>query len=59
MNILPLLTNTDLFGQFSKKSKEMISAIASVREYAKNQVLFMEGDKGEALYLLATGMVQL
>jgi CRP/FNR family transcriptional regulator, cyclic AMP receptor protein len=59
MNILALLTNTDLFGQFSDKSKELIAAIALPKEYAKNQVLFMEGEKGEALYLLATGMVQL
>jgi CRP-like cAMP-binding protein len=59
MNILALLTNTDLFGQFSDKSKEMISDIAVPREYGKNQVIFMEEDRGEALYLLATGMVQL
>jgi CRP/FNR family cyclic AMP-dependent transcriptional regulator len=59
MNILALLTNTDLFGQFSDKSKELIAAIADAREYEKNHVLFMEGEKGEALYLLATGMVQL
>jgi CRP-like cAMP-binding protein len=59
MNILALLTNTDLFGQFSDKSKEMISDIAVPREYEKNQVIFMEEDRGEALYLLATGMVQL
>jgi CRP/FNR family transcriptional regulator len=59
MNILALLTNTDLFGQFSDKSKELIAAISDHREYAKNQVLFMEGEKGEALFLLATGMVQL
>ena len=59
MNILALLTNTDLFGQFSDKSKVLIAAIALPREYVKNQVLFVEGEKGEALYLLATGMVQL
>jgi CRP-like cAMP-binding protein len=59
MNILALLTNTDLFGQFSDNSKKLIAAIARPGEYAKNQELFMEGEKGEALYLLATGMVQL
>jgi CRP-like cAMP-binding protein len=59
MNILALLTNTDMFGQFSDKSKALIAEIAVPKEFKKNQTLFMEGEKGEALYLLATGMVQL
>ena len=59
MNILALLTNTDLFGQFSEKSKALIADIARPRELHKGQSLFMEGEQGTAVYLLATGMVQL
>jgi CRP/FNR family transcriptional regulator len=59
MNILALLTNTDLFGQFSDRSKALIAGIAQPRELSKGETLFMEGEQGTAVYLLATGMVQL
>jgi CRP-like cAMP-binding protein len=59
MNILALLTNTDMFGSFSATSKELIAGIALAREMGKNQTLFMEGEKGTAIYLLATGTIQL
>jgi CRP/FNR family cyclic AMP-dependent transcriptional regulator len=59
MNILALLTNTDLFGQFSDRSKALIAGIARPRELRKGQSLFVEGEQGTAVFLLATGMVQL
>jgi CRP-like cAMP-binding protein len=59
MNLHALLTNTDLFGLFSDASKRLIAGIATPKEYRKNQTLFMEGEKGAAVYLLATGNIQL
>lgn len=59
MNLLALLNNTDFFGSFSGKSKARIAAIASPRELKKNQTLFSEGETGTAIYLLATGNIQL
>lgn len=59
MNITALLNHTDLFGPLSEKSKNRIAGIVQEKEVRKNGVLFMEGEKGSAVYLLAAGAVQL
>jgi len=59
MNILALLSHTDLFGQLSGKSCKRIAEIAVEKTLKKNQTLFLEGDKGSAIYLLTSGNIQL
>jgi CRP/FNR family transcriptional regulator len=59
MNLFALLSNTDLFNDFSEKSKKRLAALAAPRELRKGQVLFVEGEKGAAIYLLATGAIHL
>jgi CRP/FNR family transcriptional regulator len=58
-NLLAFLTNTDLFGRFSGKNKARIAAIAYPKEIKKDQTLFLEGEEGTAIYLLATGNILL
>jgi CRP/FNR family transcriptional regulator len=57
-NVKAFLEHTDLFGPLSDKSKELISSIAVVKQVEKNQALFTEGEKGFALFLLASGAIQ-
>lgn len=59
MNIIALLDHTGLFGPLSEKSKSRIAEIALEKSFKKNQVVFVEGEKGSAVYLLASGDVQL
>jgi CRP/FNR family cyclic AMP-dependent transcriptional regulator len=59
MNLIALLNNTDFLGPLSVKSKECIADLAAPKELKKNHTLFVEGEKGSALYLLASGNVQL
>jgi CRP-like cAMP-binding protein len=59
MNLIALLDHTDFLGPLSEKSKTRIAEIAVLKALEKNRTLFVEGEKGAALYLLATGNVQL
>ncbi len=59
MNLLALLDITELFGSLTDRSKRLLSEIALPRELARNETLFFEGEKGEAVYLLASGGIQL
>jgi CRP/FNR family transcriptional regulator len=59
MNLIALLNNTDFLGPLSEKSKERIAELAVPKELKKNQTLFVEGEKGYGLYLLASGNIQL
>jgi CRP/FNR family transcriptional regulator len=59
MNLLALLNTTDLFGSLSDRSRQLLVAIAVPRELARKETLFYEGDRGEAVCLLASGAIQL
>lgn len=59
MNIVALLNHTDLFGPLSEQSKDRIAEIVLEKTVKKDQVIFMEGEKGSAVYLLASGTIQL
>lgn len=59
MNILALLSHTELFGSLSEKSRKRIATIAVEKTLKKNQTLFLEGDKGHGIYLLVSGNIQL
>lgn len=53
-----LLASTGLFAGISPSALGRLSASASQRTYPAGQVLFHEGDPGEALYIVAEGMVK-
>jgi len=57
--MLKMLDFTEFFGGLSTKSKELLAEIAIPKTLDKGQVLFSEGDKGFALYILGSGSVQL
>lgn len=59
MNIIALLDHTGLFGPLSEKSKSRIAEIAQEKSFKKNRIVFTEGEKGNAVFLLASGSVQL
>ncbi|MBD3322046.1 MAG: cyclic nucleotide-binding domain-containing protein, partial [Chitinivibrionales bacterium] len=59
MDLLVLLNHTELFGGMSGKSKQFLADIAIPREISSGRVLFTEGEKGFALYLLGIGNIQL
>lgn len=59
MDFLHLLDHTTLFGELSERSKEMLAEIALPKHVEKGQTLFLERDKGHALYLVGTGRIRL
>lgn len=59
MDMLKMLDFTELFGGLSEKSKRMLAEIAIPKKLSKGNTLFVEGDKGFALYLLGNGSIQL
>ncbi len=54
-----LLKKNDLFRELSLQSIEAIKRICEVREIKNNAYLFTEGDKGESVFLLISGNVEL
>ena len=59
MDILPLLDTCAYFKGLSPKNKKALAAVCVPRAVAKRDIVFLEGEKGQALYLLASGSVQL
>lgn len=59
MNLLAMLNHSEFFGPLSGPGKQRIAAIAFPRELKKNETLFIEGERGEAVFLLASGGIQL
>jgi CRP-like cAMP-binding protein len=59
MEILALLEAASFFKEVSAESKKAISRICHPRKLNKREVLFMEGQTGEAVYLMAEGNIQL
>lgn len=53
-----LLAQTPLFGHFSPAALENLAPRFLERTYLKGQVLFHEGDPGNSLWVLATGLVK-
>ncbi|MDZ7413163.1 MAG: Crp/Fnr family transcriptional regulator [candidate division KSB1 bacterium] len=54
-----ILKKIGLFEQFSPESIRALAQICLPKRVAKRQVLFLEGDRGHSLYILASGAVQL
>ena len=53
------LRESPLFGQLSDAQREAIAGDMIERRYAPGDVIFYEGDPGQALYLLASGQVRI
>jgi CRP/FNR family transcriptional regulator len=53
------IEKAELFKGLKEASKRSLSSICVPRSFAKRETLFLEGQRGEALYLLARGEVQL
>ncbi len=47
------------FPSLDEHSLALMTQCCRVKEYAKNQVLFLEGDKGDAFFLLVQGAVKI
>lgn len=58
-DMLRMLDYTEMFGGLSEKSKHALSEIAIPKTLQKGNILFHEGEKGYALYLLGSGSIQL
>ncbi len=54
-----ILKRIGLFEQFSPESIRALAQICLPKRLARNQVLFLEGEKGYSLYILVSGAVQL
>jgi CRP-like cAMP-binding protein len=57
-SLLELLATTDLFRHFSRSALEILAPRFLERTYLKGQVLFHEGDPGNSLWVLVTGLVK-
>jgi CRP-like cAMP-binding protein len=59
VDITTLLEQSDFFRSISSSSLQALAAICIPKVLAKRQMLFREGEKGHAMYLMAQGAVQL
>lgn len=59
INLLECISRIELFQSLSDHSKEQLADICLSREIRKKKLLFMQGDKGTAVYFCITGSVQL
>lgn len=59
MNIKAYVDNSDFFGNASEKNRELLASICIPKNIAKKELLFNEGDKGYAFFLLGSGAISL
>jgi CRP/FNR family transcriptional regulator len=59
MDALALLDRSDFLRNISASHKKAVAAICIPKVVKKKETLFLEGEKGHAIYLLAQGTVQL
>lgn len=59
MDVLSLLEQSEFFRSISPASRRAIAAICIPRVLRKREMLFMEGDTGHSMFLMAQGAVQL
>ncbi len=59
MDIRDLLDRSEFFQGAGARSKELLAGICVAKKVAKKKVLFTEGERGHALFLLAAGAVGL
>jgi CRP/FNR family transcriptional regulator len=54
-----LLETADFFKGISQESKKVLESICVLKTFKKREMLFMEGELGRSVFLLASGGVQL
>jgi CRP/FNR family transcriptional regulator len=59
MDILPLLERSDFFRPLSADQRRAVAAICIPKSLRKREMLFLEGETGYSMYLMAHGAVQL
>jgi CRP/FNR family transcriptional regulator len=59
MDVLGLLEQSEFFRSISPASRRAIAAICIPRVLRKREMLFMEGETGHSMFLMAQGAVQL
>jgi CRP/FNR family transcriptional regulator, dissimilatory nitrate respiration regulator len=59
MDVVSLLERSDFFRSLSPARRRDIAAICIPRTLRKREMLFMEGETGHSMYLMAQGAVQL
>jgi CRP-like cAMP-binding protein len=59
MDITELLQQSDFFKSISAPARRAVAAICIPKVLRKREMLFMEGDKGHSMFLMAQGAVQL
>jgi CRP/FNR family transcriptional regulator len=59
MDIQTLLEHSDFFRALSPARRRAVAAICIPKTLRKREVLFLEGDTGHSMYLMAQGAVQL
>lgn len=56
---IELIKHIPIFSQLDQGSLEKISSITIEKKYRKGTIIFMEGDKGEALHFIKSGKVKI
>ena len=56
--VKPFLAQTDIFGQLSDAALERLADKALERRFKKGQPIFYQGDPGNSVYVLVSGMVK-
>lgn len=56
---LQYISQIELFQSLSKESQNQLADICLSKEVKKKEILFMQGDKGRAIYLCVKGSIQL
>jgi CRP/FNR family transcriptional regulator, dissimilatory nitrate respiration regulator len=59
MDVEGLLERTDFFRSISLTGRRAVASICIPKTMRKREILFMEGDRGTAMYLMAQGVVEL
>ncbi len=55
---MELLAGTELFGGLDEASRRKLAEVTVTRKLEKGETLFRAGDPGEALYILAEGLIK-
>ncbi len=58
-DIIPFLQTVPLFRDAPERALELTASVLARREFESGHTVFQEGDTGDALYILQTGLVKL
>ena len=58
VNVVAALERTEMFESIEPKALEILATRGNVRSYRRGDVIFGQGDSGEAMFVLLTGVVK-